>query len=466
MLWWIAGAFAVVAIAFMAATFTVERETKIIELDANSLRTNALPSIERLAAARTQLRRIEATAALLSVAPSPQLLDDITTVRSDFGVAVGEYLELPGYPGERELYASAVQPAVARLDGAIDGVAAVARASGSRAQRAQAFRALSDVVDSADQGLRSVVDLNAVQERMLTAHIVSERQGSMVLAAVLDGVAAIVALLSAAACIGAAQRFARDRERDAASLRMRARELDTVALRVAHDVLGPLAAVSLSLATLGHQHDDEATRRLIARAQRSLFRSRDVASGIYDFARSGASPASGCRTPLRATIDAALEAILEAEAQNPPETIIEPFEDCEVTCEPGVLYSMLLNVLSNAAKFSRGSVERRIAVRVLEGEQRVRVEVSDTGPGIPAGLEAAVFEPYVRAPGVAQPGLGLGLATVKRYATAYGGSVGARRGEAGGAVVWFELPRASALGGATPESARPTATTEHPPSVH
>ncbi len=465
MLWWIGGAFAVVAIAFIVATFTVERDTKAIELDANSLRTNALPSVERLNAARTLLRRIDATAALLSVEPSLQLQGDITTARSDLASALGDYLELPGYPGERELYVSLVQPGLARLDSAIDGLAAVVRASGGRAQLAQAFSALNDTVESLDKGLRSVVDLNSVQERTLATRIVAERQSAMVLAAVLDGAAAIVALVAAALCIGAAQRFARDRERDAAQLRKCAQEMDTVALRVAHDVLGPLAAVNLSLATLGRQHGDEGTRRVIARAQRALIHSRDVATGIYEFARSGAAPPPGCRAPLRASIDAALEDTLEAEA-DPPEVIVEPFEDCDAACESGVLYSMLANVLSNAVKFSRGSAQRRIAVRVHDDEHHVRVEVSDTGPGIPAGLEAAVFEPYVRGPGVAQPGLGLGLATVKRYATAYGGSVGARRGEAGGAVVWFELPRASGPGVSRPEPAAAPAPTEHPPPPH
>lgn len=466
MLWWIAGAFAVVAIAFMVATLTVEREATTIERDANSLRSNALPSVERLTAARTLLRRIEATAALVSVEPSPHLLEDLSTARHDLTAALGDYLELPGYPGERDLYTAVVEPALARLDRAIDGLSSVVGASGSRAQLAQAFRAIDDAVESVDQGLRKVVDLNAVQERTLTTHIVTERQASMRLAALLDGGAAIIAIIAAALCIGAAQRYARERERDAGELRTRAQELDTVALRVAHDVLGPLATVNLSLATLGSLHGDDASRRVIARAQRSLIRSRDVASGIYEFARSGAAPATGARAPLRATIGAALEDTLEAEGQNPPQVVVEPFEDCDVACEAGVLYSMLANVLANAVKFSRGSAERRITIRVLEDEQRVRVEVADSGPGIPAGLEGAVFEPYVRGPGVAQPGLGLGLATVKRYATAYGGSIGARRAEGGGALVWFELPRAPASGSSRPEPPQPSAATEHPPPLH
>jgi signal transduction histidine kinase len=94
----------------------------------------------------------------------------------------------------------------------------------------------------------------------------------------------------------------------------------------------------------------------------------------------------------------------------------------------------------------------------------VRLEVEDTGPGIPEGFEDAIFEPYVRAPGVAQPGLGLGLATVKRYAVAHGGAVGARRTEHG-SLVWFELPRAPEDRPAEAAMPPPSAAQE-PPTMH
>jgi signal transduction histidine kinase len=71
----------------------------------------------------------------------------------------------------------------------------------------------------------------------------------------------------------------------------------------------------------------------------------------------------------------------------------------------------------------------------------VRFEVADTGPGLPPAFEKHAFEPYMRAT-TRVPGLGLGLATVKRLVCAYGGHVGVARGEGGvGALFWFELPR-------------------------
>ena len=72
----------------------------------------------------------------------------------------------------------------------------------------------------------------------------------------------------------------------------------------------------------------------------------------------------------------------------------------------------------------------------------MQFEVEDSGPGIPPDLGSRIFEPYVRDRRTAtKPGIGLGLATVKRLVVAHGGTLGARRGTLGGALFWFELPR-------------------------
>ena len=96
--------------------------------------------------------------------------------------------------------------------------------------------------------------------------------------------------------------------------------------------------------------------------------------------------------------------------------------------------------------------ERRVTVRVIERKEAVRVEVADTGPGIPEELREEIFQPYVRGTASDQPGIGLGLATVKRIAETHGGSVGVETALGRGSVFWFELPRPApgpAISGAT-----------------
>jgi signal transduction histidine kinase len=464
MLWWLALAFAVVAVAFMAGTLVAQREASTIEDDALSLHANALPSVERLVAALTAIRHLDASTALLAAEPPGAVPDDVNRARSDLETELKGYLALPSDPGERKLFATSVQPGLKELDAAVGHLAIVVRTHGGGDQRTSALMDVKRALESVDEGLRLVIELNASEATASAEHIISTRQTSVRLATALDALAAIVAVVAAALAIGAAQRYAGKQEREARQLRASVDELNTFALRLAHDVLSPLSAVGLSLAALGRHHGDEPTQRVLERAQRSLVRSRDIASSIYEFARSGAVPTPGQRAPLRATIDAAVEDLLEAEARRPPHVIVESLEDCDVSCETGVLLSMLSNVLSNAAKFSSESPERRIIIRERTAGDRARVEIEDAGPGIPPGLESAIFDPYVRAPGVAQPGLGLGLATVKRYATAHGGAVGARC-IGRGLVVWFELPRAPGPPSTGPEPAR-TPPTRQPLSVH
>ena len=116
--------------------------------------------------------------------------------------------------------------------------------------------------------------------------------------------------------------------------------------------------------------------------------------------------------------------------------------------------SVFGNVLGNAVKYigAAPAGARHVHVRVIEENGQVRVEVEDTGPGIAPDAQDAIFEPYVRGPNTTQPGLGLGLATVKRIVEAHGGAVGVRSIVGKGSCFWFELPRAAAF----PESdARP-----------
>jgi signal transduction histidine kinase len=463
-LWWLAAAFVVVAGAFMAGTMITEREASSIDAEVASLDTNALPSVTHLMAVRTALRRLDTSTAEAAADPSTAMLDRVRSSRSDLDAELEAYLALPAYGGERELFRSSVPPNLVQLDEAINRLEGAGVGSRALADRESAHAAITHALDLLDHGVSALIELNTLEGTKATEHILSVRQASIRLAMTLDAAAAVVAVGAAAIAMAGATRYASQRELDAAKMREHIDDLNTFAQRLSHDVLSPLSAVGLSLAALGRQHGDETTRRVLARAQRSLVRSRDLAVSTYEFARSDAVPQPGKRAPLRATIDAAVEGLLEVSMEAPADISVAPFEDCDVACDPGVLLSMLSNVLSNAMKFSREPHTPKIWVRASSTDGRVRVEVEDAGPGIPEGLERAIFEPYVRAPGVAQPGLGLGLATVKRYALAHGGSVGARRMEHG-SLVWFELPRAPERPSAVPRTPPPPAARE-PPTLH
>jgi signal transduction histidine kinase len=83
--------------------------------------------------------------------------------------------------------------------------------------------------------------------------------------------------------------------------------------------------------------------------------------------------------------------------------------------------------------------ERAVGLQVTIDNGYARIEVADTGGGLPEAMHHRIFEPYVRMDRK-QPGLGLGLATVRRLVDAHRGRVGVQSREGTGALFWFALP--------------------------
>jgi PAS domain S-box-containing protein len=97
--------------------------------------------------------------------------------------------------------------------------------------------------------------------------------------------------------------------------------------------------------------------------------------------------------------------------------------------------TVLSNLLSNALKFSPASGTVRITLR--GPADAVRLEVADSGPGIPERLRAAVFERFQQAddaPSGRVQGSGIGLSIVRDLVALHGGSVTVERAPEGGAL--------------------------------
>ncbi len=113
-----------------------------------------------------------------------------------------------------------------------------------------------------------------------------------------------------------------------------------------------------------------------------------------------------------------------------------------VMADPMRLRQVLLNLLGNAVKFTvQGSVE--MSMRVSEGGTALRIEVADTGPGVPAERRHQLFQDFERlGADDAGPveGAGLGLALSARFATLMGGSLGHEDRSGNGSLFWLEVP--------------------------
>jgi PAS domain S-box-containing protein len=111
--------------------------------------------------------------------------------------------------------------------------------------------------------------------------------------------------------------------------------------------------------------------------------------------------------------------------------------------DPDKLQQVLLNLLTNAVKFTEAGGELRVTC--AEREAEVAISVADTGVGIAAEKLASIFEPFVQVDqGLTRPheGVGLGLAISRELARGMGGDLTAESTPGVGSTFTLTLPRA------------------------
>ena len=293
---------------------------------------------------------------------------------------------------------------------------------------------LSPALEAADEGIQRLVQLSAVDVEQAASRAGEARSHARKIAFGLDGVSMGMAVILGLVAFSAMHRHA-------SLVEDRARELEQFASRVAHDIRGPLTPARLAMeAAMRSLPEEQPARRTLTRGVRSLRVVDDMVDGLLAFARRDVGADVETSSRVRETLDDVLTASESFAAEEQVTIEVEPFDNPNAACARGVLSSILSNLVRNAITHMGDSTERRVTLRIAERGGMVHIEVTDTGPGLPAGMEQVIFQPYVRGH-CNRPGLGLGLSTVKKLCEGHGGKVGVLRHEPAGCTFWFDLPR-------------------------
>jgi signal transduction histidine kinase len=193
---------------------------------------------------------------------------------------------------------------------------------------------------------------------------------------------------------------------------------------IAHDLRTPLARLRARLEVTLIERPDvnrygEALRETIAEADRLL--------GTFNALLSIAEAESGARRENMALVDLTAIARSVAELYEPVADekglalTVEADPEIIVQGDRHLLSQAVANLLDNALKYTP---EGSVTLTVRRVDNVVRLEVADTGPGVPADRRDAVFDRFVRLEGSrSTPGNGLGLSLVRAVAKLHGGEV-------------------------------------------
>lgn len=249
----------------------------------------------------------------------------------------------------------------------------------------------------------------------------------------------------------------RERRREVEALReaaLRAGATRTRLLAAAsHDLRQPLQALSLFVEALGRRVRGREESALVDRIEQSADSLRGMFDALLDLSQleSGAVAVNVGDVALGPLLERVAAELSPVAAARGLSLRCAPCR-LHVRSDPVLLGRIVRNLVSNAIRYTdRG--------RVLLGARRsgdgVRVEVWDTGRGIPADRHAEVFQEFTRlAPRGDTGGLGLGLAIVKGLAETLGHAIDVRSEPGRGSCFRVTLPRASgAPADAEPEPA-------------
>ena len=221
------------------------------------------------------------------------------------------------------------------------------------------------------------------------------------------------------------------------------RELQTLVSDISHQVKTPVANLKMVTDTLLAKPVTERERRDFLQGIRSqtdklefLVQSMGKASRL----ETGAVTLEKKDAPLLDTLAQAMSGIVYGAEQKGISVEVQCPDDLRVSHDSRWTAEALFNLLDNAVKYTPAG--GKISVSVEQWEMYVKLDVIDTGKGIPESRQAAIFRRFYREEEVHdQPGVGIGLYLAREIVTRQGGYIQVASKPGRGSAFSVFLPR-------------------------
>jgi len=204
-----------------------------------------------------------------------------------------------------------------------------------------------------------------------------------------------------------------------------------------HQLKTPLAGLQTQTEMALREQDPEAVRQSLTKVDISVRRTSRLAQQLLSHARA-AEPAGTFQDVDLAQIARDTVSMLITQAKNKEIDLgYEGDEHALMKGDPTLLGEMAINLTDNALRYSPPGTMVTLSVA---GGGSMSLTVDDEGPGIPEDKRDEVFERFVRLPGSAADGCGLGLAIVREIAVRHGGQAQLEPSPGGGLRVRVDFP--------------------------
>ena len=228
---------------------------------------------------------------------------------------------------------------------------------------------------------------------------------------------------------------------------------------VSHQLRTPLTAMLGQVEViLRRERPPQEYRHVLTRVHQQAMQLRQIVEMLLFLARADAEAIqlSLVELDLAAWLDHHLRSWSAHPRQSDLRLEIDADQKFSVRAQPPLMAQLLDNLLDNACKYS--SLGSPIYLRLRREEKSAVLTVEDYGCGISAEDLPHLCEPFFRSPCIRQlgkPGIGLGLAVVRRIATAFGGTLSVQSVVGRGSCFCVRLPLASLPDDGEPEGVSP-----------